>query len=192
MNDSLQSAARIIRDCGLVIYPTETVYGIGADALNESAVRKVFAIKKRSLQLPLSLAIASYEMLDRVAICVMDLVRKLLPGPITVILPKKPIVPDILTAGSDRVGIRYPDHDLTLKLIDLAETPITSTSANLTGDPEAREVALIDERVVCGVDHLIDRGRCRYGVASTVVDLADRRILRRGAGYERVIRALRL
>ena len=188
---NIRIAAKIMQEGGVVIYPTETVYGIGADALSEPAVRKVFAIKKRSS--PISLAVSSYGMLADVAVCdadTMELIRKLLPGPITVILKKKSIVPDILTAGSDRVGIRYPDHEITLKLIDLAGTPITSTSANLPGEPPAREVCEISKGVLDGADYVIDGGRCAYGVASTVVDLVDRKVLRKGAGYERVMQYL--
>lgn len=183
-----ETLAAGLREGGVVIYPTETVYGIGADALSEPAVRKVFAIKGRSS--PISLAVSSYDMIEDVAVCdadTMELIQKLLPGPVTVILKKKPIVPDILTAGSDKVGIRYPDHEITLKLIDLVGTPITSTSANRTGEPPAREVCEISDDVLDGADYVIDGGRCKYGVASTVVDLVERKVLRKGAGYERVM-----
>lgn len=188
----IHTAAKIIRDRGVVIYPTETVYGIGVDALSGTAVKKVFAIKKRSS--PVSLAVSGYGMIPDVSVCdadTMELIRKLLPGPITVILPKKPVVPDILTAGSDRVGIRYPDHETTVRLIELSGTPVTSTSANLPGEPPAREVCEISEDVLDGADCVIDGGRCEYGVASTVVDLVDMQILRKGAGYEQAARCLR-
>jgi len=104
----IHTAAKIIRDRGVVIYPTETVYGIDADALVRTAVRKVFVIKKRFS--PVSLAVSSYGMIEDVSVCdadTMELIRKLLPGPITVILKKKPVVPDILTA--DR-SLRNPGH----------------------------------------------------------------------------------
>lgn len=188
----IHTAAKIIRDRGVVIYPTETVYGIGADALVRTAVKKVFAIKKRAS--PVSLAVSSYGMIEDVSVCdtgTMELIRKLLPGPITVVLKKKPVVPDILTAGSDRVGIRYPDHEITIRLIDLSGTPVTSTSANLPGEPPAREVCEISTDVLGGADCVLDGGRCVYGVASTVVDLVDMQILRKGVGYERVARYLR-
>ncbi|MEA1894159.1 MAG: L-threonylcarbamoyladenylate synthase [Euryarchaeota archaeon] len=188
----IHAAAKIIRDRGVVIYPTETVYGIGADALSVTAVKKVFAIKKRPS--PVSLAVSGYEMIEDVSVCdtgTMELIRKLLPGPITVILKKKPVVPDILTAGSDRVGIRYPDHETTIRLIDLSGTPVTSTSANLPGESPAREVCEISADVLGGADCVLDGGRCVYGVASTVVDLVDMQILRKGVGYEQVARYLR-
>jgi len=188
----IHTAAKIIRDRGVVIYPTETVYGIGADALSGTAVRKVFAIKKRSS--PVSLAVSGYGMIEDVSVCdadTMELIRKLLPGPTTVILEKKSVVPDILTAGSDRVGIRYPNHEITIRLIDLSGTPVTSTSANLPGEPPAREVCEISADVLDGADGVIDGGRCEYGVASTVVDLVDMRVLRKGAGYEQAVRCLR-
>ena len=168
------------------------MYGIGADALVRTAVRKVFAIKKRSSLI--SLAVSGYGMIEDVSFCgadTMELIRKLLPGPVTVILKKKPVVPDILTAGSDRVGIRHPDHEITIRLIDLSGTPVTSTSANLPGEPPAREVCEISTDVLDGADCVIDGGRCEYGVASTVVDLVDRKVLRKGAGYEQAARYLR-
>jgi len=188
----IHTAAKIIRDRGVVIYPTETVYGIGVDALSGTAVKKVFAIKKRPS--PVSLAVSGYGMIEDVSFCdadTMELIRKLLPGPITVILLKNPVVPDILTAGSDRVGIRYPDHEITIQLIELSGTPVTSTSANLPGEPPAREVCEISEDVLDGADCVIDGGRCAYGVASTVVDLVEMQILRKGAGYEQAARCLR-
>lgn len=189
----ISTAAKLVKDGGVVICPTETVYGICADALSEPAVQRVFAIKGRGESSPISLAVSGYEMIKDVAICdsgTVDLIRKLLPGPITVILKKKPVLPNILTAGSDRVGIRYPDHEMTLKLIDLAKTPITSTSANRTGEPPAREVSEIDRGVRDSVDHVIDGGRCRYGVSSTVVDLVEMRVIRKGSGYAQVMQYL--
>ena len=193
MEADISIAAKLVKDGGVVICPTETVYGICANALSEPAVQRVFEIKGRGESAPISIAVSGYEMIEDVAICdpgTMDLIQKLLPGPVTVILQKKPVIPNILTAGSDRVGIRYPDHEMTLRLIDLAETPITSTSANRTGEPPAREVSEIDRGVLDSVDHVIDGGRCRYGVSSTVVDLVEMRVLRKGSGYTRVMRYL--
>jgi L-threonylcarbamoyladenylate synthase len=109
----ISSAARFIIGGGVVVYPTETVYGLGANALDEQAVMRVFLIKKRPLSMPISLAVSSLEMLRDVAEVRdedMDILEDLLPGPVSILLRKKSIVPDILTAGSSQVGIRFPDH----------------------------------------------------------------------------------
>lgn len=189
----IASAARFIIGGGAVVYPTETVYGLGANALDEQAVMRVFLIKKRPLSKPISLAVSSLEMLRNVAEVrdeEMRILEELLPGPVSILVRKKSIVPDILTAGSPLVSIRYPDHESALRIIDIAG-PITSTSANRTGQPApvmAKEVAKdIEDRV----DLVVDGGRCRYCQASTLLDLEKREIIRPGAGLENAMRAMK-
>ncbi|MGZ4933172.1 MAG: L-threonylcarbamoyladenylate synthase [Halobacteriota archaeon] len=184
LTNNVQSAAAAIRAGGVVVYPTETVYGIGALALNEKTVRKVVALKKMPLK-PISMAVSSLEMIDTVAyVHDVDLLHKLLPGPFTVLLPKKDIVPRTLTAGSACVGIRYPAHDVACQLIDAVGEPITSTSANLTADPPATRA----EDVILSVDCVLEADTASFG-PSTVVDLVNYTVIRRGAGYEYVERA---
>jgi len=189
----IASAARFIIGGGAVVYPTETVYGLGANALDEQAVMRVFLIKKRPLSKPISLAVSSLEMLRNVAEIRdedMRILEELLPGPVSILVRKKSIVPDILTAGSPLVSIRYPDHESALRIIDIAG-PITSTSANRTGQPapvSAKEVSRdIEERV----DLVVDGGRCRYCQASTLLDLEKREIIRPGAGLEIALKAIK-
>lgn len=189
----IASAARFIIGGGAVVYPTETVYGLGANALDVQAVMRVFLIKKRPLSKPISLAVSSLEMLRNVAEVrdeEMRILEELLPGPVSILVRKKSIVPDILTAGSPLVSIRYPDHESALRIIDIAG-PITSTSANRTGQPApvmAKEVAKdIEDRV----DLVVDGGRCRYCQASTLLDLEKREIIRPGAGLENAMRAMK-
>lgn len=189
----IASAARFIIGGGAVVYPTETVYGLGANALDEQAVLRVFLIKKRPLSKPISLAVSSLDMLRNVAEVRdedMGILEELLPGPISILVRKKSIVPDILTAGSPLVSIRYPDHESALRIIDIAG-PITSTSANRTGQPApvmAKEVARdIEDRV----DLVLDGGRCRYCQASTLLDLEKREIIRSGAGLEMALKAIK-
>ncbi|HOT06568.1 MAG TPA: L-threonylcarbamoyladenylate synthase [Methanotrichaceae archaeon] len=191
--DAAISAARVIRSGGAVIYPTETVYGIGADALSEAAVARVFAIKCRQMDRPLFLAVSSFEMLSEVALVEPDemaILRKLLPGPIAFLLRKKPHVPDILTAGSPFVGIRFPDHELALALIEEAG-PITSSSANITGHLPPVRASEVDRVLASRVEMVMDGGRCRYAIPSTLVDLANKKILRAGALADRVREELR-
>jgi len=180
----IASAAQILKSGGVIAYPTETVYGVGALATDTSAIRRVFAIKQRPLSQPLSIAVSGMEMLKTVArVECEDFILRFLPGPVTVILKKRDILPDILTAGSKYVGIRYPDHPMALKLIELTG-PIVSTSANLHGelDPVAAE------EVTVPVDYILDGGRSRYAGSSTIVDLHEYRIVRKGAMYEEVRR----
>jgi L-threonylcarbamoyladenylate synthase len=175
-------AAKIILSGGAVAYPTETVYGIGGLACDVAAIREVFQIKKRPGSQPLSIAVSSMDMLRKVA-CVEheEFIRRFLPGPVTVILKKKEVLPDVLTAGSDYVGIRYPDHPVALDLIGRTG-PIVSTSANLHGQPDP----VTAEEVTVDVSYVLDGGRCRYAGPSTIVDLHAYTIVRKGAIYEEV------
>ena len=187
-NDQVYKAAEVIKSGGVVVYPTETVYGLGASIWNESAVRRVFEIKKRLIAEPISVAVSDYKMLRSVAYLpaeVEGFVRRFLPGPVTVILKKKESVPEILTAGSDLVGVRLPDHKLAQKIIRNAG-PITSTSANVSG----QKSPVSADEVSVAADLTVDGGRCKFAIESTVVDLVNKKILRAGALYEEVRREL--
>ncbi|VVB72601.1 Threonylcarbamoyl-AMP synthase [uncultured archaeon] len=188
----IASAARFVIGGGVIVYPTETVYGLGANALDEQAVMRVYQIKKRPLSQPIFLAISSFEMLNNVADVSeedMDLLKKLLPWPISVLVRRKSLVPDILTAGSPFVGIRYPDHETALRIIDSAG-PITSTSANRTGSPSPTSIVEVSREIADRVDAVVDGGKCRYSESSTLLDLERREIIRKGAGLERVLKAI--
>ena len=168
----------------MIAYPTETVYGIGALATDAGAIRRVFDIKQRPLAQPLSIAVSSLDMMKKVAkVECEDFILRFLPGPVTVILKKREILPDILTAGSKYVGIRYPDHPMALELIQ-STGPIVSTSANLHGAPDV----MAAEEVTVPVDYILDGGRSKYAGSSTIVDLHEYRIVRKGAMYEDVRR----
>ena len=180
----IKKASEIIRNNGIVIYPTETVYGIGANIFSNIALKKVFAIKKRDKDKPISVAVYDLEMMEELVYIgekERHFIDKFLPGPVTVLLKKKDKVPDMLTSGSELVGIRFPAHETTIKLIQLAGVPITSTSANFSGEAPPRRVGEI--RV--GADYIINGGECK-GQPSTVVDLVNRKILRIGERFEEV------
>jgi L-threonylcarbamoyladenylate synthase len=180
----LDYAAQIVRSGGVIAYPTETVYGVGALATDAAAIRRVFEVKHRPLAQPLSIAVSGMGMLKSVAkVECEDFILRFLPGPVTVILKKRDVLPDILTAGSRYVGIRYPAHDLALKLIEKAG-PIVSTSANLHGQKDPVRA----EEVTISVDYTLDGGPCKYAGSSTIVDLHEYRIVRKGAMYEEVRR----
>ena len=177
----LTDAVAAIRRGDLVIYPTETVYGLGANALDPEAVERVFEIKGRPRTQPISMAVpelsaaADYASITERehAFC-----ERFLPGPVTVLLERKPRVPDLLVAGQDRVGIRIPDHDLARELARRTG-PITATSANRSGVESARRIEEIDpsirEQAV-----VLDGGETA-GTESTVVNVSTDDIGRRGA-----------
>jgi L-threonylcarbamoyladenylate synthase len=192
MRAKIAEAGAIIRRGGAVVYPTETVYGIGACALDEKAILRIFEIKERPISRPVFVAVSSFEMLEGVARASeseMALVKRLLPGPVSVLLRKSSLVPDVLTAGSPYVGIRYPDHEMALELISLAG-PITSTSANISGRPSPASADEVDPELARRADMVLDGGRSRLAMPSTLVDISARKILRQGAGLEKVLRAI--
>ncbi|HTY46260.1 MAG TPA: L-threonylcarbamoyladenylate synthase [Methanomassiliicoccales archaeon] len=177
----------------LVVYPTETLYGLGANALDENAVKRVYMAKNRPFDMPLSVAVSDMQMLEHVAI--MDqtsrkLAEKFMPGPITLILTKKPLVPDIVTSASDEVGIRMPDNALALRLIK-AFGPITSTSANLHSRPDPVTVNSAMKDLKDAVSLYIDCGKTKLGVHSTIVAVheGDTEIIRHGAISDKQIEA---
>lgn len=176
----ITAAVAAIRRGDLVVYPTETVYGLGANALDPEAVERVFEAKGRSREKPLSMALpelsaaAEYtRMSDRErAFC-----ERFLPGPVTVLVERTDRVPDVLVDGRTRVGIRVPDHGLARELARRTG-PITATSANRSGEPSARRVEEIDPAIRESAV-VLDGGETSGG-ESTVVDVSDGRIVRRG------------
>jgi len=182
--DIIERAVSVLAHDGIVIYPTETVYGLGADAFSEDAILKVYEAKKRPLAQPISIAVTGFEMLAAVAFVNSaheEFLQTFLPGPVTVVLKAKRTVPGILTGGTGLIGIRIPAHDRALDLIERFDSPITATSANLHG---AKDPAAPDECTVPR-DLFIDGGRLP-GIPSTVVDLTTMTILRRGASADRI------
>jgi L-threonylcarbamoyladenylate synthase len=180
--DIIEKAVSVLMHDGLVVYPTETIYGLGADALSDEAILKVYEAKKRPLGMPISIAVSDFDMLYAVARVEPDMEKILqtfLPGPVTVILAARNSVPAVLTGGTGTIGIRMPSLELPLRLIEKFDAPITATSANLHG---AKNPKTPDE---CTVPHefLIDGGTLP-GTPSTVVDLIEKKVVRRGAQAE--------
>ncbi len=182
----LKVAAKIIREGGLVAFPTETVYGLGADALNSRAVRKIFEAKGRPADNPLIVHVSDFEVIEELAFVTetaRKLMKKFFPGPLTLVLKKKDVVPDITTGGLDTVAIRMPDHQIALKLIELTETPVAAPSANLSGKPSPTRAEHVIEDFYGKIDCIIDGGETKIGLESTVVDARKEpvEILRPGA-----------
>lgn len=186
LSSQLQPAIEVLQNGGVVIFPTDTVYGIGCDALNAAAVERVFRIKGREMGKPVPVLVASMDDLPRLVRTVSPMARalmeKFLPGGVTVVLPKLESVPDIVTARADTMGVRIPDHPVTLTLLRLSGVALIAPSANFSGEPPARRVADIPTSLLEQVDTVIDDGDAPGGVPSTVVDVTSLppRILREG------------
>ncbi|WP_435334230.1 L-threonylcarbamoyladenylate synthase [Haloarchaeobius sp. TZWWS8] len=181
-------AGRAIRDGKLVVYPTETVYGLGADALDAAAVERVFEAKGRSRDKPVSLGVPTVEdALEHVRASDREerFMREFLPGPVTVLCRRREHVPDELTAGRERVGIRVPDHPVALDLLREAGTPVTATSANVSGTPSVTDPAELDPEFLDEVAVVLDAGETD-GTESTVVNVETGEILRRGSLADRI------
>ncbi|NKE36937.1 threonylcarbamoyl-AMP synthase [Natronococcus sp. JC468] len=188
----LESAAAAIRSGELVVYPTETVYGLGANAVDADAVERVFEAKGRDRSKPISMAVpsvpAAFEYV-RASSREREFMATFLPGPVTVLCRRREAVPDMLTSGRDRVGIRVPDHPLALRLCERAGTPITATSANESGSGSVRRPDALDPAFRERVAAVVDGGETP-GTESTVVDVSSGTIHRRGARADEIERWL--
>ena len=173
----LKKCASILKSGGLVVFPTETVYGLGADAFNSASVRRVYEIKRRPRDNPLIVHISSFKQLELVVSEIPEnawrLIKSLWPGPLTVVLKKSERVPDVVTAGLPKVGVRMPAHPVALKLIELAETPVVAPSANISGRPSPTTAEHVIQDLCGKVDVIIDTGETLLGIESTVVDLTS-------------------
>ena len=174
--ESIRLAAEIIRSGGLVAFPTETVYGLGCDALNPDAAAKVFEAKQRPSFDPLIVHLADRSMVETVAKIIPSVAYRLMdafwPGPLTLILPKQPAVPDLVTAGLPTVAIRMPDHPVAQALIREARTPIAAPSANPFGYVSPTTAQHVIDGLGDRVDLILDGGPCQVGVESTILSLA--------------------
>jgi len=170
--DSLKPAAEILRRGGLVAFPTETVYGLGGNALDPDAAKKIYAAKGRPSDNPLIVHLAKAndavryaradQLYDRIA-------ETLMPGPLTVILKKRDVIPDSVTGGLDTVGIRVPSHPVARELIELAGVPVAAPSANLSGKPSPTSFSHVLHDLDGKVDCIIDGGNCDFGLESTII-----------------------
>lgn len=184
--NEIKEAADILRSGGLLGIPTETVYGLGANALDEDAVLHIFQAKGRPQDNPLILHVPDVTWLERYCAQVPDTAYRLAeafwPGPLTMILPRKPIVPLRTTGGLDTVGIRCPDHPVTRAIIQAAGVPVAAPSGNTSGRPSPTNAADMLEDMDGKIDGIVDGGACRVGVESTIIDLTvtPPRLLRPG------------
>ncbi len=179
LTTDVSRAADCLRAGGLVAFATETVYGLGANALHPDAVARVFEAKGRPHFDPLIVHLADASEWDRLVLQIPPLARKLTerfwPGPLTIILPRQPIVPDLVTSGLPNVAVRVPAHPLARELIRLAGCPVAAPSANLFGRISPTTAAHVAEQLGDRIDLILDGGPCQVGVESTVLDLTSER-----------------
>lgn len=191
--EELREPAEIIKNGGVVIFPTETVYGIGVNGLDEKAINKLYKLKKRPLNNPISLLVSNIKMVEELTKNISELEYKVMetffPGPLTIILKKKNIIPNILTANTNTVGIRMPDNEIAIKLIEYAGVPIATTSANISGKPSGINIEDIQGDFQEEVDCFIDNRKSKLAIPSTVIKIVDKQvhILREGTISEEQI-----
>ena len=186
-SNNIKISVKELKLGNLVAFPTETVYGLGADGLNPIAVSKIFETKKRPTFNPLILHINSMQMLNKIAWLEEKKIEKLLdkfwPGPLTIILPKKEIVPDIVTAGLETVAVRMPNNKIALQLIKELGNPIAAPSANSFGKLSPTTAEHVAKQLSEKVDIILDGGSCNVGVESTIVKITkDKNYLLRPGG----------
>ena len=175
--EELKAPAEAIKQGKLVLFPTETVYGIGANALDEEAVKKIYIAKGRASDNPLIAHIANLEMLKKLVMEVgkveEKLIEKFWPGPLTIVFKKKTVVPDVITGGLDTVAIRMPSDIIAHKLIEYSNCPIAAPSANISGKPSGTQVEDVIGELDGKVEYVIDGGKVDIGVESTVIRVID-------------------
>ena len=171
----IEFAAEIIKGGGLVAFPTETVYGLGADAMNAEAVAKVYEAKGRPSDNPMIVHIAKADQLfmvtDEITGDMQKLIDAFWPGPLTMVVPAKPEVPRVVTGGLDTVAVRMPDSKPTLDLILVSGCPLVGPSANLSGHPSPTSASHVDDDLHGRINAILEGPNCRVGIESTVVDM---------------------
>lgn len=188
--ENISKAAAVIRKGGLVAFPTETVYGLGGNALDTEAVARIFEAKKRPSFDPLITHIADLEKLDELALVsdprIYDLAGKFWPGSLTLIVPKRDIIPSLVTSGLHTMAVRMPDHPIALSLIRQSSGAVAAPSANSFGYLSPTEAQHVEDDLGQRIDMVLEGGACRVGVESTVLDLTrDNPIILRPGGLTR-------
>ena len=182
---ALEQILSFLRSGGVIGFPTDTAYGLGADPFNEQAVRRIFDIKGRAESKPILLLVDSVAMAARLAFLsdtALALAERFWPGPLTMILPARSSVPAAVTAGTGTVGVRWPDTDFAGRLLHAWGQPITATSANRSGEPSCVTAAQVREQLGDSIDALVDGGELPARGGSTLLDLTGTpaRLLRKG------------
>ncbi len=184
--ESMKIIRKVLDEDGIIIFPTDTVYGIGCNCFSENAIKKLFDFKERDYSKPINVLTDSVEKINLVAKSLNEiedrLIKKYLPGDMTIILEKKNNVPSILTANLETVGVRIPNHEIALKILKESPYPLATTSVNLSGESPGLEISDFLEEFKDKVDLIVDGGKSKIGIASTIVKVEDYQIkvLRQG------------
>lgn len=192
----IQEAAEAIAAGKVAVFPTRCLYGLGADAFDRSAVETVFSLKHRPENKPILVLIRNRQEVSRLAAQIPDAAERLMdgiwPGDLTLVFFARPEVPEILTAGTGKIGIRLPGHPVAAALVEAAGRPITGTSANLAGDPGAATIHDLPDEIAYHVDLILDAGPLKGGVGSIVVDVTvdPPKVLREGTVPASVLQRL--
>ncbi len=182
----LSRAAEILAAGGVIAYPTETFYGLGVDALNENAIRKIFDLKGRNFNNPISIIIASQDnlgsLVDEVPACAVKLMQFFWPGPLTIVFKASAKISPLLTAQTGKIGIRISSHPGATAIAQKLGRPLTATSANLSGATECSTAAEVSAQIGNKIDALVDMGKTAGGLGSTIIDvtISPPQILREG------------
>jgi L-threonylcarbamoyladenylate synthase len=194
--EAIARAAACLRAGGLVAFPTETVYGLGAHALDAAAVRRIFEAKERPAEDPLIVHVARVEQVEglvaRVPAAARDLAARFWPGPLTMVMPRAPVVPDLVTAGLNTVAVRVPAHAVARALLAAADIPVAAPSANRFSRPSPTRASHVRDDLGGRIDMIVDGGQTHVGVESTVLDLTGdvATVLRPGAVTLESLRAV--
>jgi len=194
----LDEAVRFLTNDGVVVFPTDTLYGLGADVFSLPALQRIFSIKGRPPELALPVLVAGPDQVETVAqpmnAQTQRLANQFWPGPLTLVMRRSPDLPDLVTGGADTVAVRMPGHRIPLALARRLGRPITGTSANLSGQPDLLDLIGIEAQLGNLVDYIMREGPVPEGTGSTVVDITGDtpRLLREGAlPFEEIMEAIR-
>ncbi len=183
----INKAVKIIQNGGVVTFPTASLYGLAADIFDKAAVQKIFCIKQRPLSKPLLILIKDIEQLEKLVCDVPEaakhLIRKFWPGDVTIVFKARSFLPETLTGGTKKIGIRLPSQEIALTLVKNLNNPITGTSANISGQEGCCDIKCLSQKIICNVDLVLDTGVLKGGMGSTVVDVTTNspQILREGS-----------
>lgn len=188
----IKKAATILNVGGLVAIPTDTVYGLAANALDERAVEEIYRVKRRPKDKPLAIQISNIDQLEEYCKVVPEkayqLAEKFWPGPLTLVFEKSEKIPAIVTSGLNTIGVRVPEHPITLELLKLLDYPLAVPSANISGLPSATNTIQVNQHL-SEISYILEGGTCSVGVESTIVAVHDEdfKILREGAIKKEII-----
>jgi len=179
--EELNKVSDTIQNDGIIVFPTETVYGIGANALSEKAIKKVYELKERETTKPISIIVSEKKEIEKYAIInnkiEQKIIDKYMPGPVTLVLEKKDVIPSIVTAGKNTIGIRIPDNKISIEILKKCKVPIAASSANISGMESGTDIKYIKNNLKNNVDIYIDSGKSEIGVPSTIIQVIDEEII---------------